>query len=90
MSFSSCTDSKNSKSKLKSEHEEIAAIMDKALLGNDPVQSFHDALPRIRAYASVDSAWISGMALYVKYVEGGIVSWSASPDDLPKTTGSER
>lgn len=83
--FLCCKESEIPKSTIRGDHEEIKAILDKALLSDDPIQSFQEALPRIRKFSSVDSAWVKGLTLYVKYNKGGIVSWSASPNDLTKT-----
>ena len=61
---------------LKRDHEAIASILDKALLDENPKRAFESSLEKIRSYASVDSAWISGLSFFVKYKEGGIVSWT--------------
>ncbi len=69
---------------IESDHKEIKAILDEALLSSDPIKSFNEVLPKIKNYTTVDSVWISRITFYVKYKKGGIVSWSVSPDKLKK------
>ena len=72
------------KQAIESDHKKIKAILDKALLSNDPIKSFNEAVPKIKEYPTVDSVWVSGTTFYVKYKKGGLVSWTVSPDKLIK------
>jgi hypothetical protein len=63
-------------SNLKRDHEAISSILDKALLNENPKREFESSLEKVRSYTSVDSAWISGQSFFVKYKEGGVVSWT--------------
>lgn len=62
---------------IQQDHAEISKMLDKALLSEDPLRSFHDVLPKVQSFASVDSAWISGNTFYVRYRNAGSVSWTA-------------
>ena len=42
------------------DHEAISRLLDAALLSEDPRREFQNALPRVRAFAAVDSAWTDG------------------------------
>ncbi len=66
-------------SSIKRDHESISSVLDKALLSANPKLEFENALEKVRAYPSVDAAWISGFSFFVKYKEGGIVSWTIQP-----------
>ena len=61
------------------DHEAISQLLDAALLSEDPRREFQNALPRVRAFATVDSAWMDGNSFFVVYKEGGLVSWTAPP-----------
>lgn len=69
-------------SKMKDEFQQIKTILDKALLSDDPIASFHNALPKIRNLSSVDIAWIRNKAFLVKFKSGGIISWIINQDNL--------
>lgn len=64
---------------IKRDHAAIAALLDKALVEPDPLQAFERALPTVRSFASVDSAWISGSTFFVAYKGGGKVTWMIPP-----------
>ncbi len=75
----SCQNKESEAEMIKSDHDAISSILDKALLNENPKREFESSLKKIRAYASVDSAWISGSSLFVKYKQGGVVSWTIPP-----------
>jgi hypothetical protein len=60
---------------IRKDHAAISSILDKAVLSENPKREFENSLDKVRSYASVDSAWISGSSFFVKYKQGGIVSW---------------
>jgi hypothetical protein len=78
--FAGCVRNVSEAEKLRLDHEEIEAILDKALLSDNPAQEFISVLPRVRSYGSVDSAWIEGKTFYVKYTHGGTVTWIVPPE----------
>ena len=67
---------------MKRDHEAISSLLDKAILSENPKQEFASALEKVRTYSSVDSAWISGSSFFVKYKQGGVVSWTIPPPTL--------
>jgi len=69
-------------SQIADQHKEISSILDSALLCDDPLGKFNEVLPKIREFSAVDSAWILDLSFFVKYKEGGTVSWDLSPHDL--------
>lgn len=69
---------------IKRDHEQIGAILDRALLSETPMQAFHAALDTVRAFPSVDSAWITSSSFFVRYKHGGVVSWTIAPQQQPK------
>ena len=64
------------------DYQQIKLILDKAMLGEDPMDQFRKVLPRIREFSSVDSAWITNIAFIVKFKKGNTVSWILNPEDL--------
>jgi hypothetical protein len=68
--------------RLKQDHEEITKILDRAMLSDAPVDSFKAAFERVKKYPSVDSVWISGVSFFIKYKQGGIVSWTVPPKPI--------
>lgn len=74
---SGCANETSQNSALRRDHEAISRLLDAALLSDDPRQEFQSALPKVRAFSTVDSAWIDGHTFYVVYKQGGLVSWTA-------------
>jgi len=72
-----CAHEESQTSAIHRDHEAISRLLDAALLSDNPRREFQNALPRVRAYATVDSAWTDGTTFFVLYKEGGIVSWTA-------------
>ncbi|MEI6885378.1 MAG: hypothetical protein WCO02_12885 [Bacteroidota bacterium] len=70
--------------RVKDEFEQIKTMLDKALLSNDPQKSFSEALPKVRKFSTVDSAWIESRTFLVKFKSGGIVSWIITDNNLNK------
>jgi hypothetical protein len=68
------------KQSIESDHKKIKAMMDDALLSADPIKRFDELFPKIISHPRVDSVWISGTTLYLKYKKGGLVSWSVTPE----------
>jgi hypothetical protein len=60
----------------------IRQMLDSAVLSEAPAQAFARALPMVRAHASVDSAWTDGPSIFVRYKNGGIVTWTVPPAPL--------
>jgi hypothetical protein len=79
LSLSGCATDKPPAPDLKRDHEAISRILDAAVLHATPWSEFTKALPAVRAYSSVDSAWTDGITFFVRYKNGGIVSWTAPP-----------
>lgn len=76
---------------VKRDNAEISKILDAALLSEAPIDSFRVALPKVQSYPTVDSAWIDGSTFFVKYKQGGIVSWIATPPtNVPTTKGEQQ
>jgi hypothetical protein len=65
--------------RIKRDHAEISALLDKALLSPSPVDSLKALIPKVKSFESVDSAWVSGSNFFVQYKHGGIVSWIVPP-----------
>jgi|WetSurMetagenome_2_1015567.scaffolds.fasta_scaffold00317_17 hypothetical protein len=61
------------------DYASIDGLAKNALLGDNPVESLRALMPAIRERRSVDSVWILGGTLYVRYKNAGLVSWSAEP-----------
>ena len=76
---SGCAGKESDVDMLKRDHEAISKILDKALLGDDPQLALKNSLEKVRSFSSVDSAWISGSSFFVKYKQGGKVSWTVPP-----------
>lgn len=74
-----CTHQESLTTAIQRDHEAISRLLDAALLSDNPSLEFQNALPRVRAYATVDSAWTDGTTFFVLYREGGMVSWTAPP-----------
>ena len=74
-----CAHEESQTSAIHRDHEAISRLLDAALLSEDPRREFQNALPRVRAFAAVDSAWTDGNSFFVIYKEGGLVSWTATP-----------
>ena len=69
---------------IEDEYTEIKAKMDKALMSDQPLEAFEKIIPDINKYESVDSAWIAGISVWVKFKKGGKLSWMMDPQDLKK------
>jgi hypothetical protein len=67
---------------IKKDHAAIKQLADSALVSEEPLRSLQALLPKIRSFPAVDSAWMSGSALFVRYRGGGLVSWSAAKNDV--------
>jgi hypothetical protein len=65
---------------MKHDHEAISRILDAAVLSDKPSREFQKALAPVRAFSSVDSAWTDGTSFFVKYINGGVVTWTAPPE----------
>jgi hypothetical protein len=65
---------------IRRDHEAISRILDAAILSEQPTREFQNAVTKVRAFPSVDSAWTDGNTFFVMYKQGGIVSWSAHPE----------
>jgi hypothetical protein len=62
------------------DHAAISKMLDAALLSDNPRRDFQTILPEVRSFSAVDSAWTDGTTFFVRYREGGIVSWTAPPE----------
>jgi hypothetical protein len=67
---------------MKNEFTEIKAMLDKAVISNDPIKRFEELLPKVKSYSSVDSAWITNSAIFVKIKGGSVLSWIANPEQI--------
>jgi hypothetical protein len=77
--FCSCSAEKQGAMDIRRDHEAISQLLDSAVLSDSPAREFLKALSAVRGYASVDSAWIDGVSFFVRYKNGGIVTWTAPP-----------
>jgi len=77
--FCACSPEKSGSIDIRRDNEAISRILDAAVMSDSPSAEFMKALAKVRSYASVDSAWIDGTNFYVKYKNGGIVTWTAPP-----------
>jgi len=75
-----CTHQESQTDAIRRDHEAISRLLDAALLSDNPRREFQNALPRVRAFATVDSAWTDGTTFFVVYKEGGLVSWTVPPN----------
>ncbi|MEI7661619.1 MAG: hypothetical protein WCK34_05465 [Bacteroidota bacterium] len=64
------------------EYIQIKAILDHAVLSENPMKRLSEALPKVRQFASVDSAWITGNGIFVKFSKGATISWIVNPEDI--------
>jgi len=71
-------------SEMKNDYAKIDAILDKALLSDNPHKGFQIALPEVKKFQSVDTAWINGNVFSVKFKMGGTVTWIITDDKLNK------
>lgn len=78
--IAACGQHNASLSEMKKDHEAVKKILDAALLSERPLEALRDSLEKVRTFTSVDSAWISGVTLFVRYKEGSTVSWTAPPE----------
>jgi hypothetical protein len=62
------------------DHAAISKLLDAALLSDNPRSEFQTILPEVRSFSAVDSAWTDGTTFFVRYREGGIVSWTVPPE----------
>lgn len=69
---------------VKDEFQQIKTMLDQALLSDDPHKSFEEALPEVRKFSTVDSAWIENRTFLVRLKSGGIVSWIITDNNLNK------
>ena len=65
---------------MKTELTEIKSLIDKALLSDNPIAEFKNLLPKVKEYKSIDSAWMTNSAFYVKVKNGAVLSWLIQPD----------
>jgi len=61
---------------IESDHKQIKEICDKALISNNPEEQFQKAISKIKDFKTVEKVWFLSNTLYVKYKDGGQVSWS--------------
>jgi hypothetical protein len=81
-------DSQNENS-IKRDHAAISKVLDSALLSPSPLDSFRVALPKVKAYPTVEKAWIDGLTFFVQYKQGGVVSWTVPPPTKEPTIKGE-
>lgn len=60
---------------MKTDINTITKQMDEALMSDDPLSEFKKLLPKIKQYKTVDSTWITGYSVWVKFKDGGKLSW---------------
>lgn len=63
---------------MKSDYQSIKIILDSAIISNEPNRKFMEALPKVKQFSTVDTAWINGSSFFVKFKKGGTVSWMSS------------
>jgi len=82
--FFLCFNSGCGSSKLHKMENDITIIrnkMDEALLTDNPMEAYKKLLPEIMKDTLVDSAWITGYTVWVKFKEGGKMSWFVPVND---------
>lgn len=67
------------KGRINSDYKSIKIILDNAVLSDNPEKKFIAALLKVKQFSSVDTAWIGGSSFFVKFKDGGTVSWTKSP-----------
>lgn len=60
---------------MKDEYQIIETKLDGAIMSQNPREACLELIPEISAYKSVDSVWIEGSNLWIKFKEKGKVSW---------------
>lgn len=60
---------------MKDEYQIIETKLDEAIMSQNPREACLELIPEISAYKSVDSVWLEGSNLWVKFKEKGKVSW---------------
>jgi hypothetical protein len=65
---------------IKTGYDEISLTLDDALLSDDPIAAFKQALPVIKTKTAVEDAWSDSLSLFVKFEHGGIIVWSKMSD----------
>lgn len=78
--LSGCTGQTSGTFDVQRDHKAISLIVDAAVLSDNPPREFRKALTQVRSFSSVDSAWTDGVTFFVKYKNGGTVSWTAPPE----------
>ncbi|MGB4414678.1 MAG: hypothetical protein WBI53_07310 [Paludibacter sp.] len=66
------------KGKMKSDYQSIKIILDSAIVSDEPNRKFREALPKVKQFSTVDSAWINSSSFFVKFKKGGTVTWMSS------------
>jgi hypothetical protein len=79
-----CAGEQRGTSDVSRDHKAISALLEAAMLSDQPAREFRAVLPKVRAFPSVDSAWTDGISFFVKYREGGTVAWTAPPQPMTK------
>jgi uncharacterized protein YfaP (DUF2135 family) len=83
------------KAQISQANKTIAASANAALLSNDPLSAFQSSLASYQSDPAVESAWLTGSALFVTYKNGGTVCWNVSsslvvpPYDGPTSRDTE-
>jgi uncharacterized protein YfaP (DUF2135 family) len=68
--------------RIQSAYEAVSASADSVLVTDDPSRGFDAMLASYREIAGVEDAWLTDEALFVKYEDGGIVSWYLAEDPI--------
>ncbi len=70
------------KAEISQAYKTIATSADSGLLAIDPISTFQSRLASYQSNPAVEAAWISNSSLFVKFKNGGTISWSVIPSTV--------
>lgn len=68
------------KQAIRAGYQAVASSADTLLLSQSGITGLQTQLATYRANPNVENAWVEGNALYVKFKNGGTISWYVAPD----------
>lgn len=83
--------SEKSKQEIKSTYASISSSANELLTGDNALTELQKMITTYESYPGVERVWMLENTLYVKFIEGGTISWSIQPDliklpyDIPRS-----
>ncbi|MGB4414679.1 MAG: hypothetical protein WBI53_07315 [Paludibacter sp.] len=83
--------SEKSKQEIKSTYASISSSANELLTGDNALTELQKMITTYESYPGVEKVWMLENTLYVKFKEGGTISWSVQPDliklpyDIPRS-----